>query len=274
MFPSGLPAYLKMSKKFEGLLPWPYVDNHKDENGNPDGLVTTGMGNLIDPVGRMLSLPWRHGIGGPLASQQEVIAAFNAVKHSGMNEAGGGNQGHLTDLRLNDEDIQNLIQSKIQENEKTLRQRVPRYDSLPVEVQIVLNSMAWAMGANFKYPKFLGYINQPVPNFKAAADECYMPDNKEKNLKFPPKLNPGLRPRNIANQILLIIADKKVKAGAAMDNLLEPIEQTIAEAYEGLPAIEKELIQAAVKNPFVTAAGVTGFSLMLAAGTYYLATRK
>jgi hypothetical protein len=277
-YPSFLPAFMTMSKKFEGYLPWMYVDNHKLADGTPDGLVTTGLGDLIDPVSVALQLPWRHGVGGPLASQSEIIDAFNTVKHSGMNAAGGGNQGHLTDLRLNDDGIQQVVAMKIRDNERTLSSRIRNWDSLPLEVQLVAHSMAWAMGANFNYPKFLGYLNQTVPDFRAAARETYMPDNKEKSLDFPPKLNPGLRPRNIMNQLLLINADNKVRVGAAFDQLIEPIENTLSEAYEGVTSIAQAAAQTAVqvvkKNPLIALSAWTGAGLITAGGVYLYQNRN
>lgn len=276
MYQSVGPAFMIMSKKLEGYLPFMYVDNHKDSAGNPDGLVTTGMGNLIDPVENALRLPWRHGVGGPLATQQEIMAAWNKVKHSGMNAAGGGNQGGLTDLRLDEAGIQQLINSKLTNNEFTLRQLFPRWDTLPADVQIVLLSMAWAMGTDkfHNFPKFMGYINQTVPNFRAAADECYMNDNVEKSLEFPPKLNPGLRPRNIANRLLLLNADKAISTGANLEIPFQPIADVMNTASQIAKGVITANIEVVKKNPFATAAGVTGLSLIAAAGTYYLATKK
>ena len=43
------------------------------------GLVSTGLGNLIDPVGMATSLPWRR-LDGSLATREEIVAAWHKVK--------------------------------------------------------------------------------------------------------------------------------------------------------------------------------------------------
>ena len=45
-------AWIGFSTRFEGRIQWMYLDIL--------GLVTTGIGNLIDPKPAALSLPWRH----------------------------------------------------------------------------------------------------------------------------------------------------------------------------------------------------------------------
>jgi hypothetical protein len=268
MYQSVQDAFFPMSKRFEGYLPFMYVDIK--------GLVTTGMGNLIDPVENALNLPWKHSDGSP-ASQQEIMAAFNTVKHSGMNMAGGGNQGRLTNIRLDEDGIRQLISMKLTNNETILRHRIPKWDSLPADVQLVLLSMAWAMGPSFVYPKFLSYINQAVPDFKAAASECYMPDNPQRSLAYPPTTNPGLRPRNLTNRQLLLNADQAVSSGAALDQLYVPIDDVLA----GITGLAKGILTAQVqtaqmavhvtkKNPLA----VGSLVLVLAGGTYVLANKK
>jgi hypothetical protein len=49
MWPSVQAAFVPISSKLEGYLPWMYLDIL--------GWVTTGMGNKVDPVSQALSLP-------------------------------------------------------------------------------------------------------------------------------------------------------------------------------------------------------------------------
>jgi len=155
------------------------------------GYVTTGLGNLIATTPSTnvaetsqiteegLSLPWRRGEGGPLASREEIRQAFETVKRSGMENAGGGNQGHLTTLRLNPEDVRALVRRKLEQMEVTLRQFFPGYDSWPADAQLGLLSMSWAMGPAFarKYPKFTAYANNALlPDFVGMAEESIIPE--------------------------------------------------------------------------------------------------
>jgi len=143
------------------------------------GLVTTGIGNLIDPYTEGGSLPWRHGQNGPLASQDEIYTMWHKVKAAqDKKNLGGGNSywQNLTDLRLNDDDIASLSNGKLQANEEVLKQSFPAWESWPADAQMGTLSMAWAMGPNFAhgYPAFTKAVNAPVPDFVEAAKQSYM----------------------------------------------------------------------------------------------------
>jgi len=185
--------YTDFTTKFEGKLPFMYLD--------VKGLVTTGIGNLIDPVDSALSLPWVHPDGSP-ASQAEIRAAWNAVKaRQDMKLRGGGAFGSVTNLRLTDDGIRQLVNGKLRANEAILKKRFPTYDNWPADAQLGLLSMAWAMGPNFRYPKFEAAVNALVPDFATAAKESYINDAN----------NPGLRPRNVANESLFMAAADTLK---------------------------------------------------------------
>jgi hypothetical protein len=224
MFPSVLAAFAPFNKTFEGYLPWMYVDRLN--------LVTTGMGNLIDPKENALRLPWRRP-DGSLASAQEISDAWTKVKNSGAAGKGGGNQGHLTTLRLNEEGIKQVINSKVTENERILKTRIPRWDTLPADAQLAVHSMAWAMGPNFKYPKFIAALNQTIPDFDTAIKQSYIPDNPQKSLEYPPA-DKALRDRNVANRALLIGAKKVVEEGLPIDLFSTPIDRIVDIAKSGI----------------------------------------
>lgn len=170
------------------------------------GLVTTGIGNLIDSVGAAQALPWRHGANGPLASASEVADAWNNLKsHQELKLLGGGNKAfqNLNDLRLDADGIKQVVLNKLDANEVILRTRFPGFDAWPADAQLGLLSMAWAMGPNFKFPKFEAAVNQLAPDFKAAAALSHM------NAAG----NPGLVPRNTANEALFNSAGDVVAQG-------------------------------------------------------------
>lgn len=279
MYESVSDAFTPASKKFEGYLPWMYTD--------VKGLVTTGMGNLIDPVENALNLPWKHGVGGPAATQQEIMAAWNAVKHGGMDQAGGGKQSGLSDLRLDDDGIQQVIGQKLTNNESILRKRISNWDTLPANVQLACLLMAWAMGANFAYPHFLALITSAVPDFRAAADQAYMPDNPQKSMDYPPTSNPGLRPRNVLVKMLLQQAADQLSSGAALDQLSQPIDEMLSEvssvvsgamdfataAAQSVADTVSGSADVVKRNPLKVAATFVGLGALSAAGTWYLAKK-
>jgi hypothetical protein len=168
------------------------------------GLVTTGMGNLIDPIGAALELPWKRP-DGSLASQNEVRAAWNLVKSRvDLAPKYGTAFAGLTNLRLDKDGIEQLIARKLRQNEDYLRRRFAGYDRWPADAQLGLHSMAWAMGPGFHFPAFDAAVNREPPDFDAAARASHM--NAAGNA--------GLVPRNTANFALFTNAARVLERGA------------------------------------------------------------
>ncbi len=204
MHASVLQAYPKFTENFEGFTTWMYLDRHE-----PDGLVTTGVGNLIDPISSAYSLPWKRP-NGSLASRDEVTHAWQTIKaRQDLKSQGGGIFQGLTDLRLDKEGVEMLFKNKLLQNENILRGRFQGYDFWPADAQMALLSMAWAMGANFKFPKFTAALNQLVPDFATAAAESHMQ-------------GVGIKERNEANRQLFLNAAKALKGGFDIEALYWP----------------------------------------------------
>ncbi len=166
MKPSVASAFRDFSTKFEGYLPYMYLDIK--------GLVTTGMGNLIDPIGAALELPWKRP-DGSLATQSEIRAAWNLVKsRTDLAPKYGTAFAGLTTLRLDKAGIEQLIARKLRENEAYLRHRFSDYEHWPADAQLGLHSMAWAMGPGFHFPDFNAAVNRLRPDFDAAARASHM----------------------------------------------------------------------------------------------------
>lgn len=221
MRPSVAENYTKFTIKFEGKLGFMYLD--------VKGLVTTGIGNLIDPVGAALTLPWKKK-DGSLASQDEIKQAWNTVKaRKDLAPKGGVIFGGLTDLRLDEEGIKTLVNRKLLQFEEILKARYKGYDQWPADAQLGVLSMAWAMGPHFKFPKFDAAVNQLLPDFKSAAMYCKMGE----------KGNPGLVPRNKANVLLFSNAAKAIKHGFDFDKLHYPevLEDIKKAAPYGIAAV-------------------------------------
>ena len=185
---SVLDGFMALTTDKEGAIrgrvgvPWMYLDMHKDNEGNLDPLVTTGLGNLIDgpAKGDVYNLAWTHGDGGPLASRDEIDSAWNLVKSRvDLAPHGGGSQAFadLTDLRLSDDAILGLVRAKLSSFESRLRERFGGYDAWPADAQLGLLSMAWAMGPNFNYPKFAAEANKLLPDFDILAKESAIRGN-------------------------------------------------------------------------------------------------
>lgn len=244
----------EFSKKFEGYLPYMYLD--------VKGLVSTGMGNLIDPISLAEPLPWKKPDGSN-ASKDEIDAAWNIVKgRQDLKMKGGGAQAGLTDLHLDDDGIQQLINQKLDLNDKILSSRFPGYPSWPAYAQMALNSMAWAMGANFKFPKFESAVNGLVPDFKTAAVEGNMNADG----------NPGLVPRNNANAQLWENAQNVLDNNLPHDllDLSDIVGYGGAAIEAGARAVSSAASSAAatiVKAPTSTKV-IIGIALMVAGGGF------
>jgi GH24 family phage-related lysozyme (muramidase) len=191
------------SKDFEGRVHFMYLDVRK--------LVTTGIGNLIDPFSLAQNLPWQSKFEpNRAATPDEIIAEWNHVKSDpdGRSQRGGGSFEAVTSLQLTDGAVDDLVREKLagMENFLVNRQEFASFPDWPADGQLGLLSMAWAMGPAFKFPNFQAACARQ--DFRAAADQCHMADQG----------NPGLRPRNVANRELFL------SAADALDGNLDPNE--------------------------------------------------
>ncbi|QEG02617.1 hypothetical protein Mal15_67380 [Stieleria maiorica] len=185
--------FLDFTKPLEGYVEYMYADIK--------GLVTVGIGNLIDPVNTATSLPFVDKKTGRRATKQEIVAEWNLIKDP-RGTRGLARKGHracapLTKLRLTEAAIHDLCERKLNSNEANLKKvtEFQAFDSWPADAQLALLSMAWAMGPGFasagKWPKFRKACG--AMDFDAAAANCQMSTTG----------NPGLIKRNTENQTLL-----------------------------------------------------------------------
>lgn len=209
MHASVAHAFHAFSRPLEGRLRSMYVD--------VKNLVTTGTGNLIDPAPLALELPWKHGKTGALATASEVAAAWAQLKHHpGFAVKAGGPlvplsklsakvAASLNDLRLDDADIDALVERKLGEFEAYITAKhFPAFGTYPADAQLGILSMAWAVGPGFP---------QTFSNFKRAvldgdwqiAIAC---------CKIREEGNPGIVPRNARNRALFananVVVDRKL----------------------------------------------------------------
>lgn len=255
MYDSVRSNWQKFSSKFEGYLPFMYLD--------VKGLVTTGMGNLIDPLPQAQALPWRKP-DGSFASPNEIGAAWSLVKgRQDMKMKGGGAFSGISDLRLDQAGIQQLINGKLDNNDKILLGRFPGMVSWPADAQMGVHSMAWAMGANFHFPKFEAAVNSLVPDFKEAAIQSHMNDVG----------NPGLVPRNAANVQLFNNAQYTLDNGLPHDvlqwaeGLVTSAVSAVSDAASSAADVAAQAGTAVVKAPLGVKA-LVGVGLLVVGGGF------
>lgn len=219
---SGFPAF---SARFEGRVPYMYLDVL--------GLVTVGVGNLVDPVVTAQALPFRFknkpGIAAPgsPATREQIAAEWQRLKSDPTLKT----RGHLaceaiTQLELNDEAIDSVILDRLAKNESFLKsqQWFQSFDTWPADAQLGLLSMAWAMGPAGPggFPNFRAACQKF--DFSGAATECKMNETG----------NPGLIRRNQANVTLFnnasIVLARENQGRLQRPKLYYPTSLTAAES--------------------------------------------
>jgi hypothetical protein len=160
-------------------------------------LVTIGVGNLIDPVGAALHLPFVHRSDNSLASPSEIAAEWSTIKrHTELAHEGYQAAGRIATLMLTDGSIDVLVRQKLLENETYLKKTFLEWEAWSADAQLAILSMAWALGAGF------------TRIFKSFSACCDKQDwiGAAANCSINSKGNPGIVPRNIANYSLLTSA--------------------------------------------------------------------
>lgn len=176
-----LAAFPAFTTQFEGRLAYMYLDAL--------GLVTTGVGNLIDPLPLAMSLPWLNADGSKATSEQ-IEACWNAVKaRTDLDQKGGAIYSTVPEntLRLTSQAIDQLVKDKLTANEAELKPAFPNWENFPADGQMGILSMAWAMGAGFaaSWPHFVAAVNGG--DWATAATQSQMAPS------------PGIAPRNAAD---------------------------------------------------------------------------
>jgi GH24 family phage-related lysozyme (muramidase) len=206
--------WTEFNEPLEARLPFMYLD--------VKGLVTTGLGNLIDATGPPPLRPptdsersASHAIArqmqwltadGSAASPDQIDAEWDQIKER-LDQArfGGGTFKRFANLFLGDDEIDRIVFEKLDQMESVLRNRAPfaGFDDFPADAQLGLLSMAWGMGPMFKFPKFQEFV--AAGDWNGAATECrFQPDQGT------------ITTRNDRDQLLFR------NAGAVIDNGLDP----------------------------------------------------
>src|ERR1700687_4125672 len=164
MFPSVQTAFRSFSEKFEGCVSYMYLDIK--------GLVTVGVGNLVDPVALAQALPFRFKnkpeipTPGAPATPDQIAAEWQKLKgNANLAREGFKACEPITELELSDDDIDSLILARVTGNETFLKRQpwFQDFDTWPADAQLGLLSMAWAMGPGGpgQFPHFRAAFLRP-----------------------------------------------------------------------------------------------------------------
>ena len=172
---SAAGAWWDFTVGLEGYTTWMYKD--------VKGLVTTGVGNLIDPVDYAVPLPWLMA-DGKLAPPDRVRSAWWTVKNDKTMDVqnGGVQYRRLTKLRLTRQAVEVLVKKRTLEMEAAIRRQpdLAAYDSWPADAQLGIMSMAWAQGPDFsRWPKFRAAVK--VNDFTTASKESHLDGNEPRS---------------------------------------------------------------------------------------------
>jgi hypothetical protein len=188
VYPSVKAAFRAFNEPFEGVVPWMYLDIK--------GLVTVGVGNLIDPLELAVRLPFRlRAEPHTAASPAQIAEEWRRIKgNAALARAGCRACEPLTELALDDPGIDALIAARLAGNEESLKKAASfrQFDAWPADAQLGLLSMAWALGPGGppRFPRFAAACRNL--DFAAAVTNCAIDEQG----------NPGVAARNHANRTL------------------------------------------------------------------------
>ncbi len=175
-------AFVAFTAPLEGVVAHMYQD--------VKGLVTVGIGNLIDPIQYALVLPFVHA-DGTYATRDEIAAEWLRIKQApDLARLGHRAAKRIATLSLTDEGIELVVSRKLAQNDAHLRARFPEWEEWPADAQLATLSMAWACGPAFRFPMLEAALK--ARDFDLAAQECTINEHG----------NPGIVPRNKANRML------------------------------------------------------------------------
>ena len=201
-------AFVDFTTKFEGEVPWMYLDVL--------GLVTIGIGNLIDPIQTAMNLPFIREDGSP-ADRAEIAAEWLRIKnHPTAARQGHRATEHVAKLRLLDDGVYSLVQGKLHQHDVYLRGRFPDFADWPADAQLATHSMAWACGPAFAFPLLATALRDG--DFTTAASECHIAEF------HAGVFNAGIVPRNKANGILYRNAATVRAGGLDPEPLRYPVD--------------------------------------------------
>jgi hypothetical protein len=212
-----LDAFPGISRGLEGYTQFPYLD--------VKGLVTVGVGCLIDPCSVALRLPWQWTSSKTFLNEADIQIQWERVKAAvSLDRAGGAAFEKLTQMRLSVQAVDQLVQSRMAQDEAILRMRwgtkqapAPGFwDALSADAQLGILSMAWACGANFDFPKFeVALLVGDFARYETddEGNQVLAPGCCAAECLISTTNNPGVIPRNVLQQQLFAAAQRVADQG-------------------------------------------------------------
>jgi hypothetical protein len=158
-------------KAYEGKVNFMYLD--------VKGLVTVGIGHLIEPVSMAHKLEFRTKGGGAPVSAGEVTTEWQTVKsRTDLISKGGAAFGAITRLELSDNGIKTMVTSSANAIENYIKTNASakkfyaNFDNWPADAQLGFMGVAWGgiPLPQFNWHKFPEACR--VEDWKKAAAEC------------------------------------------------------------------------------------------------------
>ncbi|MDX1416769.1 MAG: peptidoglycan-binding domain-containing protein [Candidatus Promineifilaceae bacterium] len=190
MHTSVSQAFYKFTVRFEGKVPFMYLDTQ--------GYVTIGIGNKLDNVQEAQNLDFVYKTTKQPAAVAEIAAEYNYVQTRTdlmLTKRAGWAYDDVTSLCLEDPALMAKFNHDLRShaaNVVSMNAEFHDFENWPADAQLGLLSLTWAQGPNFnKWPKFRRAC--AVGDWYEAAKESHLDESKNRA---------GLRPRNVANEIL------------------------------------------------------------------------
>jgi GH24 family phage-related lysozyme (muramidase) len=137
------------------------------------GLVSIGIGCIIDPLPMVIDLPFKRRSDRASANRVEVVQEWRRIKNDkSLIAADRDDVRKVTSLVMNISDIDRLICSRLLSSQKILRKTFGQWDQWPADAQLAVLSMAWSEGSDFMYsfPKLVSFCL--ANDWSGAAGEC------------------------------------------------------------------------------------------------------
>lgn len=159
MYPSVAQAFRPLSGRLEGIFSTMYPDVL--------GLVTTGLGNLIDasanpavaPWSPALMWTWRDRLTHQPVGEPAVIAEWKRMKDNpDLMQAGPATKRAAATLYLDEGEVDRLFTWRLHADEQILAKRFPGWEAFPADAQMAILLVAWAAGAGFRWPNTVSNI--------------------------------------------------------------------------------------------------------------------
>ncbi len=203
MWPSVEAAFVAFSTPLEGDILWPYLDSK--------GLLTVGIGCLIEPAERFGNLGWvdPNGVAVPPAEAVRQLQALKARQDLAKFAAQGPAQHGATTIRLTPALVLMLAHTRLASADAAMLRFFPKYAAWPADAQLFAMSVSWAVGNGWPaiFKNCARLLNQSPPAWVLAIEHSPAPGHPGMYAPAAADIsttnNPGIVPRNLQNELCI-----------------------------------------------------------------------